>query len=155
MVSFSSFYEKYRGSLRSYVVRNVLNSQLVDDVEQQTWISISKRWEEYDPALPFLPWAKGFFLNARRKIALEDSKQVKVRSEYRNYLQRAKGPYVANTDPTWLLKHQYLHDLYTEYYVNRNSLKVFAKKRQIDYNKVKRMHVRLKRILKERFGQDK
>jgi len=92
-MTFDELYAENAKSLKNYVYKHVWNYEIREDVEQETWLLISEAWGEYDPSLPFLPWAKGFFKNARRKIVTQEVKQAKAKDNLKEYqsLERKKS----------------------------------------------------------------
>ncbi len=76
-----------------YVVSMVVNRADAEEIFQQTCLTLWENWEQYDPALDFLPWACGFaynhIRNHRRKM---ENRQVLLdRDVVEQLQQRALG----------------------------------------------------------------
>lgn len=153
-MSFDLLYKKYCHIMRHYINRHVWNVSVRHDVEQETWIAISKRWEEYKSSRPFLPWAKGFFLNARRDVTKQEVCEAQLKKDYRDYLEFQTHNNILNIVPDWLVEGKpELYTLFLKHYVEKDTLLDIAKTMSIDYNEVRRMNVRLRYLLKEHHGK--
>jgi RNA polymerase sigma-70 factor, ECF subfamily len=66
---------KYQLRIRSYVFALIRNGNYVDDVMQNTWMTLWRKRNEYDAGRDFLRWACGVALNEvlrfRRKLATD------------------------------------------------------------------------------------
>ena len=51
---------EHQDDLFRYVFSLLPNSEDVKDILQETYVALTRKFGEYDPAKPFLPWAYGF-----------------------------------------------------------------------------------------------
>ena len=56
--AFVTSLEATQCDLRAYVCYLLGNQSAVDDVVQETNLTLCQEWEAYDPSRPFLAWAK-------------------------------------------------------------------------------------------------
>ena len=69
---------KYEPQIRRYVLSLVSDYESTEDVIQETFIAIWRKFDEYDPERPFYPWACQF---ARNKV-LNFYKKQSIRKRY-------------------------------------------------------------------------
>ena len=74
--SFASLYASAHLGLLRFVLTLLPDRHLAEDVVQETARLLWRKFDEYDPARPFLPWARQFahfeVLKARRRLATRD-----------------------------------------------------------------------------------
>jgi DNA-directed RNA polymerase specialized sigma24 family protein len=152
-MTFEDLYEEYKLNVKWYVRKHIWNKDIQDDVEQATWLEIHKHWAEYDNTRPFMPWVVGHFLNAKKPIIRHEVNEKMVRRDLYN-----RGPLIPKDDmetirPDWLQDYPELCTVFTEHHVHNKSLKHIAQKTGIDYNKVRKLNVRIKQLLKEHYDR--
>jgi RNA polymerase sigma-70 factor (ECF subfamily) len=65
-----------QGRLYGYIATLLVNRNDAEDVLQRTSLILWQKWDQYDPRLGFLPWARG--------VALNEVRNLLRRSERRN-----------------------------------------------------------------------
>jgi RNA polymerase sigma-70 factor (ECF subfamily) len=64
--AFISQFTRHERQIRYYIASLVANKSDVDDIMQEASSLLWKKYEQYDPERPFLPWAMRFAYNAVR-----------------------------------------------------------------------------------------
>lgn len=67
--------------LLRYVIVLIPNVSDARDVLQQTAIALWKAIDKYDPSRPFVPWARGFALNAARTFLRANTRRNRLKDE--------------------------------------------------------------------------
>jgi RNA polymerase sigma-70 factor, ECF subfamily len=60
----------------AYVLALVRDSHLTDDIVQQVAVILVRKFEEYDPTKPFLPWVLGITKNVIAQSRVESAKSA-------------------------------------------------------------------------------
>lgn len=63
---FISQFTRHERQIRYYIASLVVNKSDVDDIMQEASSLLWKKYDQYDPERPFLPWAMRFAYNAVR-----------------------------------------------------------------------------------------
>jgi RNA polymerase sigma-70 factor (ECF subfamily) len=82
---FVRLFAQYQHDLFRYVLSLLPNVTDAQDVVQETAVALLGRFDQYDPSLPFLPWARRFayyeVMNFRDRCRHDRSRVVLVNSE--------------------------------------------------------------------------
>jgi RNA polymerase sigma-70 factor (ECF subfamily) len=100
--NFAVLYSSAHLDLLRFVLTLLPDRHLAEDVVQETARLLWRKFDEYDPARPFLPWARQFayfeVLKARRRLAMGDrhftdelvEQMAQERAEHDDVLERQR-----------------------------------------------------------------
>ena len=60
---FAELFVDAQGKVYRYILTLILNTADAEDIFQQTSLTLWEKWQQYDPASPFAPWAYGIARN--------------------------------------------------------------------------------------------
>lgn len=73
MVTFDALYNKHNKSLNKFLATILNNPQDIEDISQETWMTILKQFNKYDQSKEFIPWL--FEIAKNKAIDFLDSYQ--------------------------------------------------------------------------------
>ena len=90
---FMALYGRHQMDLYRYVRTLVVRPEEADDVMQEAAMALWQRFDDYDPARPFLPWAKRFayFCAKQHRTRKARSKEVGLSPEVWDLLSEDHG----------------------------------------------------------------